>query len=74
MPKPRGDVEITSSFSCAFVKLNWWDVFWVNEFVGSWVWIDIIVHTTKHLVRQMLTNITFLQDSFPRRYIVSITK
>ena len=23
----------------AFVKLNWWDVYWVNELVGSWVWI-----------------------------------
>ena len=39
MPKPRGDVEISSSFYVLFFKLNWWDVYWVNEFVCSWLWI-----------------------------------
>ena len=44
MPKPRGDVEIWWCWDLitilrAFVKLNWWDVYWVNEFVGGWVWI-----------------------------------
>ena len=36
MPKPHGDVEISSSFCVLLLKLNWWDVY---GFVGSWVWI-----------------------------------
>jgi len=42
MPKPRGDVEIIIILR-AYVKLNLWDVYWVNEFVGSWVWIFPVV-------------------------------
>jgi len=39
MPKPRSDVEIKSSFYLLLLSSIWWDVCWVNEFVGSWVWI-----------------------------------
>jgi len=39
MPKPRGDVEISSSFDVLLLSYFWWDVYCVNEFVGSWVWI-----------------------------------
>ena len=39
MPKPRGYVEISSSFYVLLLSKIWWDVCWVNEFVGSWVWI-----------------------------------
>jgi len=30
MPKPRGDVEI-SSFYVILLSQIWWDVYWVNE-------------------------------------------
>ena len=36
--KPRGNVEILS-FYVLLLSYIWWDVYWVNEFVGSWVWI-----------------------------------
>ena len=29
----------TSSFYVFLLSYIWWDVYWVNEFVGSWVWI-----------------------------------
>jgi len=35
MPKPRGDVEISSSFYVLFLSQVWWDVYCVNEFVGG---------------------------------------
>ena len=38
MPKPRGDVEFSSFYVLLLSKI-WWDVYWVNEFVRSWVWI-----------------------------------
>ena len=44
MPKPRGDVEISSFYVLCYTKI-WWDVYWVNEFVGSWVWIFPFVKT-----------------------------
>jgi len=42
MLKPRGDVEILSSFYVILLGYVWWDVCWVNEFVGSWVWIFLV--------------------------------
>jgi len=39
MPKPRSDVEISSSLYVFLLSLIWWDVYWVNEFVCSWLWI-----------------------------------
>ena len=39
MPKPRGDVEISSSFYVILLIYIWRDVYWINEFVGRWVWI-----------------------------------
>jgi len=38
-PKPRGDVEISSSFYVLLLSYVWMDVYCVNEFLGSWVWI-----------------------------------
>ena len=38
MSKPRGDVEISSIY-VLLLSYMWWDVYWVNEFVVSWVWI-----------------------------------
>jgi len=37
MPKPRGDVEISSPFYVLLLSQVWWDVYCVNEFVDSWV-------------------------------------
>jgi len=31
MPKPRGDVEISSLFYVLLLSRIWWDVYWVNE-------------------------------------------
>jgi len=42
MSKPRGDVEISSSFYVLLLSCIWWDVYWVNEFVGSWVCIFLV--------------------------------
>ena len=39
MPKLCSDVEISSSFHLLLFSSVWWDVCYVNEFVGSWVWI-----------------------------------
>ena len=42
MSKPRGDDEISLSFYMLLFSLIWWDIYWVNEFVGSWVWIFLV--------------------------------
>jgi len=50
MPTPRGDVEISSSFYVLLLSQIWWDVYWVNEFVGA--------YKIPHLQSQFLPNST----------------
>ena len=48
MPKLRGDVKILSPFYVLLLSQIWWDVYWVSEFVGSWVWIFLYNLCLKH--------------------------
>jgi len=39
MPEPRGNVATSSWLYVLLLSLIWWNIYWINEFVCSWVWI-----------------------------------